>query len=68
MKGYLIMQSITHLINSTESFSKQNFKFSQYFQPLNILNKPPDSIFDHLNNVDFIYRLDKDSNSLFFHY
>ena len=24
------MESITHLINSIESFSKQNFKFSQY--------------------------------------
>ena len=28
------MQSITHLIDSIESSSKQNFKFSQYFQPL----------------------------------
>ena len=58
------MQSITHLINSIESFSKQNFKFSQYFQPLNILNKIPDSISDHLNNVDFIYHLDEASKHI----
>ena len=45
------MQSITHLIDSIESFSKQNFKFSQYFQPLNLLNRIPDSIFDHLNDI-----------------
>ena len=63
-KGYFIMQSITHLINSIESFSKQNFKFSQYFQPLNILNKIPDSISDHLNNVDFIYHLDEASKHI----
>ena len=58
------MQSITHLIDSIESFSKQNFKFSQYFQPLNILNKIPDSISDHLNNVDFIYHLDEASKHI----
>ena len=58
------MQSITHLIDSIESFSKQNFKFSQYFQPLNILNKIPDSISDHLNNVDFIYHLDEVSKHI----
>lgn len=52
------MQSITHLIDSIESFSKQNFKFSQYFQPLNVLNKIPDSISDRLNDIDFIYHLD----------
>ena len=50
-KGYFIMQSITHLIDSIESFSKQNFKFSQYFQPLNLLNRIPDSISDHLNDI-----------------
>lgn len=58
------MQSITHLIDSIESFSKQNFKFSQYFQPLNILNKIPDSISDHLNNIDFIYHLDEASKHI----
>ena len=45
------MQSITHLIDSIESFSKQNFRFSQYFQPLNLLNRIPDSISDHLNDI-----------------
>lgn len=58
------MQSITYLINSIVSFSKQNFKFSQYFQPLNILNKIPDSISDHLNNVDFIYHLNEASKHI----
>ena len=48
------MQSITHLIDSIESSSKQNFKFSQYFQPLNLLNRIPNSISDHLNDIDFI--------------
>ena len=38
------MESITHLINSIESFSKQNFKFSQYFQALNLLGKIPDTV------------------------
>lgn len=52
------MQSMTHLIDSIVSFSKQNFKFSQYFQPLNVLNKIPDSISDCLNDIDFIYHLD----------
>ena len=58
------MQSITHLIDSIESFSKQNFKFSQYFQPLNILNRISDSISDHLNNIDFIYHLDEASKHI----
>lgn len=63
-KGYFIMQSITHLINSIESFSKQNFKFSQYFQPLIILSRIPDSISDHLNDIDFIYHLDEASKHI----
>lgn len=58
------MQSITHLIDSIESFSKQNFKFSQYFQPLNILNRIPDPISDHLNDIDFIYHLDEASKHI----
>lgn len=58
------MQSITHLINSIESFSKQNFKFSQYFQPLIILSRIPDSISDHLNDIDFIYHLDEASKHI----
>ena len=49
------MHSIIHLFDSIESFSNQNFKFSQFFQPLNILNKIPDSISEHLNNIDFIF-------------
>ena len=60
-KGYFTIKSITHLIDSIESFSKQNFKLSQYFQPLNILNKIPDSISDRLNEIDFIYHLDEAS-------
>ena len=63
-QGYFIRQSITHFMHSIEYFSKQNFKFSQYFQPLNILNKIPDSISDHLNNVDFIYHLDEASKHI----
>ena len=51
-KGCFIMHSIIHLIDSIESFSNQNFKF---FQPLNILNKIPNSISEHLNNIDFIF-------------
>lgn len=54
-KGCFIVHSIIHLIDSIESFSNQNFKFSQFFQPLNILNKIPDSIFEHINNIDFIF-------------
>lgn len=52
------MKSITHLIDSIESFSKQNFKFSQYLQPLNILNRITDSISNRLNEIDFIHHLD----------
>ena len=63
-KGYFIMQSITHLIVSIESSSKQNFKFSQYFQPLNLLNRIPNSISDHLNDIDFIYHLDEASEHI----
>ena len=58
------MQSITHLIDSIESSSKQNFKFSQYFQPLNLLNRIPNSISDHLNDIDFIYHLDEASEHI----
>jgi len=58
------MHSITHLIDSIESFSKQNFKFSQFVQPLNILNKIPDSISDLLNNIDFIYHLEEASKHI----
>ena len=63
-KGYFIVQSITHLIDSIESSSKQNFKFSHYFQPLNLLNRIPNSISDHLNDIDFIYHLDEASEHI----
>lgn len=53
------MESITHLINSIESFSKQNSKFSQYFQVLNLLVKIPDAVSHHLNNIDVIHHLEE---------
>ena len=53
------MESITHLINSIESFSKQNFKFSQYFQALNLLGKIPDTVSYRLNNIDVIHHLEE---------
>lgn len=53
------MESITHLINSIEPFSKQNFKFSQYFQALNLLDKIPDTVSHCLNNIDVIHHLEE---------
>ena len=58
------MESITHLINSIESFSKQNFKFSQYFQALNLLGKIPDTVSYRLNNIDVFIILKRLQNTL----
>ena len=58
------MESITHLINSIESFSKQNFKFSQYFQALNLLGKIPDTVSHRLNNIDVIHHLEEASKHI----
>lgn len=55
------MEYITHLINSIESFSKLNFKFSQYFQILNPLVKIPDAVSHRLNNIDVIHHLEEAS-------
>lgn len=51
------MDSITQILNSINSFSKQNFKFTQFIQPLIILKKIPISISYELNNEDFIFHL-----------
>lgn len=58
------MKSITHLINSIESFSKQNFKFSQYFQALNLLGKIPDTVSHRLNSIDVIHHLEEASKHI----
>ena len=58
------MESITHLINSIESFSKQNFKFSQYFQALNLLGKIPDTVSYRLNDIDLIHHLEEASKHI----
>lgn len=51
------MESITQILQSINSFSKQSFKFSQFIEPLLLLKKLPSDISYELNNDDFIFNL-----------
>ena len=53
------MDSITHILNSINSFSKINFKFSKYIDLFQLLNRIPDSVSFKLNNNDFLFHLDQ---------
>ena len=55
--GFFIMESITQILQSINSFSKQSFKFSQFIEPLLLLKKLPSDISYELNNDDFIFNL-----------
>ena len=51
------MESITQILQSINSFSKQSFKFSQFIEPLLLLKKVPSDISYELNDEDFIFNL-----------
>lgn len=53
------MDSISHILNSINTFSKINFKFSKYIDLFQLLNHIPDSISHKLNDSDFIYHLNQ---------
>lgn len=53
------MQSITHLIDSIEYFSKQNFKFSKFFDLFKLIKHFPASVSERLNDSDFIFHLNE---------
>lgn len=61
---FLIVESITQILDSLNSFSKQNFKFTQLIDPLMILKSIPDSISSQLNEVDFIFHLQQAANHI----
>ena len=65
-KVNFIMQSITHIKNSVKDFSKNNFKFSSYFDSLDLLDNIPDDVQLKLNDIDFIYHLEQANSHLQF--
>ncbi|WP_249028930.1 integrase core domain-containing protein [Tannockella kyphosi] len=58
------MDSITSILNNLNSFSKSNFKFSQYIESLLLLKHIPSSLSDLLNTDDFIYHLQEASSHI----
>lgn len=63
-KECFIVESITSILNNINSFSKSSFKFTKLIEPLLLLKKVPDHIYDALNSVDFIYHLNEASNHI----
>lgn len=59
-----IVDSITHILNSINNFSKINFKFSKYIDLFHLLNHIPESISFKLNNNDFLFHLDQAFNHI----
>ena len=53
------MDSITHIKDLINSFSKTSFLFSQFIEPLFILKNISSDISYKLNNDDFIYHLNE---------
>lgn len=53
------MDSITYIKDLINNFSKISFLFSQFIEPLFILNNISSDISYKLNNTDFIYHLDE---------
>lgn len=51
------MESITHILDSINTFSTNNFIFSQYIEVFKLLKSIPDSISSKLNHEDFLYHL-----------
>ena len=58
------MESITQILQSINSFSKQSFKFSHFIEPLLLLKKLPSDISYELNNDDFIFNLQQAFNHI----
>ncbi len=53
------MNTITHILNNLNSFSKSNFKFSKYIDFFQLIKSIPHSVEYHLNSSDFIYHLEQ---------
>lgn len=58
------MDSITQIIDTINSFSKNNFKFTKLIEPLTILKKIPVVVSESLNSDDFIYHLNEASKHI----